>query len=174
LIGKGFSPGAALIFLIAGPATNTVTLSFVYSKLGRRAFAIYLTSIAVVSILSGWLFNLIWRRLGGDVGLISPQGIPLPPYLTILAGGVLFLLIFRGFFQTRKETGGMKHQLMVPDISCKHCKMTIENRLGQLPGVAQVLVDLDHKMVGVEGEASLEAVEQGIRDAGYTPKRMGE
>ena len=66
----------------------------------------------------------------------------------------------------------MKYQLMVPDITCKHCKMTIENRLGQLPGVAQVLVDLDHKMVGVEGEVSVEAVEQGIRDAGYTPKRI--
>ncbi|RKY70221.1 MAG: hypothetical protein DRP97_04085 [Candidatus Latescibacterota bacterium] len=174
LIGKGFSPGAALIFLIAGPATNTVTLSFVYSKLGRRAFAIYLTSIAVVSILSGWLFNLIWRRLGGDMGLISPQGMPLPRYLTVLAGGVLFLLVLKGFLQTRKETGGMKVQLMVSDMTCKHCKMTIENRLGQVPGVAQVLVDLDHKMVGVDGETSLEAIEQGIRDAGYTPERTQE
>jgi len=174
LIGKGFSPGAALIFLIAGPATNTVTLSFVYSKLGRRAFAIYLTSIVFVSMLSGWMFNLLWQNLGGDLEFISPRGMPLPPFLTVLAGGVLFLLVLRGFFQTRKETGGMKYQLMVPDMTCKHCKMTIENRLGQLPGVAQVLVDLDHKMVGVDGEASLEAVEQGIRDAGYTPERKEE
>ncbi|MCD6334665.1 MAG: heavy-metal-associated domain-containing protein [Candidatus Latescibacteria bacterium] len=68
----------------------------------------------------------------------------------------------------------MKVQLMVSDMTCKHCKMTIENRLGQVPGVAQVLVDLDHKMVGVDGEASLEAIEQGIRDAGYTPERTQE
>jgi len=40
LIEKGFSPGAALVFLIAGPATNTVTLSFVRYKLGRRSFCI--------------------------------------------------------------------------------------------------------------------------------------
>ena len=49
LLGKGFSPGAALVFLIAGLATNVVTLSFVYSKLGKRAFYIYLTTIIIVS-----------------------------------------------------------------------------------------------------------------------------
>jgi len=174
LIGKGFSPGAALVFLIAGPATNTVTLSFVYSRLGRRAFYIYLIFIVLVSLFIGWIFNLLWLSLGEDVGLISPQVRALPQFLTLLAGTVLLLLILKGFFKPRKETGAMRYQLYVPDMTCKHCKMTIENRLRQLPGIGQVLVDLDHKMVGVDGELTLEAVEQGIREVGYTPERKHE
>ncbi|UCG35489.1 MAG: permease, partial [Candidatus Omnitrophota bacterium] len=56
LIAKGFSPGAALVFLIAGPATNAITLSFVRVKLGRKSFNLYLISIILVSILLGVLF----------------------------------------------------------------------------------------------------------------------
>ncbi|MBL7074201.1 permease [candidate division KSB1 bacterium] len=170
LIGKGFSPGAALVFLIAGPATNTVTLSFVYSKLGRRAFYIYLSIIILVSLLMGWIFNLLWRGLGGDVGLISPHGQVLSPGFTIAAGIVLLLLIIRGFFPTRKGSQGMKYQLQVSDMTCKHCKMTIENGLRKLPGVDQVVVDLEHKTVGVDGEVSLEDIKKAIREVGYTPE----
>ena len=36
LIAKGVLPGAALALLIAGPATNSVTISFVYKRLGKR------------------------------------------------------------------------------------------------------------------------------------------
>jgi len=42
LILKGVSPGAALVFLIAGPATNVTTLTVLFGILGKRATAIYL------------------------------------------------------------------------------------------------------------------------------------
>lgn len=171
LIGKGFSPGAALVFLIAGPATNTVTLSFVYSKLGKRAFYLYLTSIIIVALVAGWLFNLLWKGLGENINLISPHGEQLPYLLRIFSGVVLFLLILKGFVKTKKETEKMKYELYVPDITCKHCQMTIENKLKNLSGVQQILVDLDNKTVGVDGDANLEEIEQAIREVGYTPER---
>jgi uncharacterized membrane protein YraQ (UPF0718 family)/copper chaperone CopZ len=174
LIGKGFSPGAALVFLIAGPATNTVTLSFAYSKLGQRAFYIYLTSIIAVALLLGWTFNLLWQGLGGNVELISPRGRVLPHFLTLLAGAILFLLILKGFFKTRRDTGAMKYELYVPDMTCKHCQMTIDNKLKKLPGVKQVLVNLEDKTVGVDGDLSLEEIEQAIQEVGYTPERKRE
>ena len=62
LIMKGISPGAALVFLIAGPATNAVTVTVVSKTLGRRSLAIYLASIILVSIGMGLLFNLIVPR----------------------------------------------------------------------------------------------------------------
>ena len=170
LIGKGFSPGAALVFLIAGPATNTVTLSFVYSKLGKRAFYLYLTSIIIVSILAGFLFNLLWKQLGGNIELISPHGEQLPQLLKIVSGVILFLLILKGFIKTKMETKKMKYEISVPDMTCKHCQMTIENKLKSLPNLTDVVVNLDTKTVGVEGEVSMEEIEQAIREAGYTPK----
>lgn len=57
LMAAGISPGAALVFLITGPATNTATIVTVWKMLGRSATAIYLTSLLVVSWLAGWFFN---------------------------------------------------------------------------------------------------------------------
>lgn len=169
LIAKGFSPGAALVFLIAGPATNTVTLSFVYSKLGRRSFYLYLLSIILVSLSVGWIFNILWQRLGGDVSLIASHGQALSPTLMAICGIVLFILVIKGLFPAKKMTQKMKYELYVPDVTCKHCKMTIEDALQKLPGVEQVQVDIDKKVVGVDGEASLEDIKDKIRGAGYTP-----
>lgn len=171
LIGKGFSPGAALVFLIAGPATNTITLSFVYSKLGKRAFYLYLTSIIIVSIFAGWLFNLLWKELGGDIELISPHGEQLPRLLKVLSGAVLFLLILKGFVKTKKEIAKMRYELHIPDMTCKYCQMTIESKLKKLPGVQQVFINLEDKTVGVDGELSLEEIEGAIREVGYTPSK---
>ena len=57
LIAAGLSPGAALVFLIAGPATNTATIATVWKMLGHRATGIYLGSLLVISWLAGWSLN---------------------------------------------------------------------------------------------------------------------
>lgn len=57
LMTAGLSPGAALVFLIIGPATNTATIVAVLSMLGRKATAIYIISLVVISWTAGWIFN---------------------------------------------------------------------------------------------------------------------
>lgn len=57
LMAAGLSPGAALVFLIAGPATNTATIVTVWKMLGRSATTIYLASLLLISWLAGWGFN---------------------------------------------------------------------------------------------------------------------
>jgi hypothetical protein len=56
----GASPGAALAFLIAGPATNGATITTVWKLLGRRTALLYLLTIAVAAVGCGllldWLF----------------------------------------------------------------------------------------------------------------------
>jgi hypothetical protein len=65
LVLKGLSPGAALVFLLAGPATNATTITVVVRYFGKTATFIYLSSIAVCSLALGWLTNRIygWLRL---------------------------------------------------------------------------------------------------------------
>ncbi len=174
LIAKGFSPGAALVFLIAGPATNTVTLSFVYSKLGKRAFYVYLISIITISLLMGWLFNLIWTELGSDVSLVSPHGQFLSPLLSAVSGIILLLVIARGFLPSNRQPLNAKYQLHVPEMNCKHCKMTVENALKDVQGVDEVKIDLDSRMVGINGEASRASVTRAIENAGYAVKNGEE
>ena len=45
LVMKGLSPGAALVFLLAGPATNIATLTVMSKLLGKRSMVVYLISM---------------------------------------------------------------------------------------------------------------------------------
>lgn len=63
LILAGFSPGAALVFLLAGPATNLVTISAAVMTLGRAGAAVYCISIAVISLAFGVLLDLLYDGL---------------------------------------------------------------------------------------------------------------
>lgn len=67
LVLKGLSPGAALVFLLAGPATNAATLTVVARYFGKRATMVYLASIALSSLLLGWLTNRLYDWLGIDI-----------------------------------------------------------------------------------------------------------
>jgi len=67
LILRGLSPGAALVLLLAGPATNMVTILAVSKEMGRKTTLIYLLSIAFISILMGMLLNWVYFYLGVDV-----------------------------------------------------------------------------------------------------------
>ncbi|MCK4858495.1 MAG: SO_0444 family Cu/Zn efflux transporter [candidate division Zixibacteria bacterium] len=53
----GVSPGAALAFLIAGPATNAATFTTIWKVLGRRTAILYLLTIAVSALGSGLLLD---------------------------------------------------------------------------------------------------------------------
>jgi uncharacterized membrane protein YraQ (UPF0718 family) len=59
MIGAGLSPGAALVFLVTGPATNAATIATVFKTMGRRAVGIYLATLAACSLIAGWLLNRI-------------------------------------------------------------------------------------------------------------------
>lgn len=60
LIKMGLSPGAALVFLITGPATNVATVTTVWKTMGKRVAIIYLMSIAVCALVVGVLLNFLF------------------------------------------------------------------------------------------------------------------
>ncbi len=64
---KGLSPGAALVFLLAGPATNLGSIFALSKYLGKRTIAIYLTCIGVVTLVLGLLVNRIYADYNVDV-----------------------------------------------------------------------------------------------------------
>jgi len=59
LLLAGVSPGAVLVFLLAGPATNVASLTLVARYMGRVTTAIYLASIVLVSVAMGFVLNWI-------------------------------------------------------------------------------------------------------------------
>ncbi len=64
LVAKGMDPGAALVFLLAGPATNLATLAVVRGLLGMRATFLYLGSITGGAVLAGLTLGWLHERLG--------------------------------------------------------------------------------------------------------------
>ncbi len=93
LILKGVSPGAALVFLLAGPATNITTLTVLTGVLGKRTTAIYLGTIALFSVLFGLAVDSIYFYMN-----ISPQAIvgkasEMVPFWMQLAGTIILLAI---------------------------------------------------------------------------------
>jgi len=95
LIIKGLSPGAALVFLLAGPATNSATITAVGRYLGRRSLLIYLSAIAGCSLLLGLLLDAIYGVVGINLAAaIGQGGEGLPGWLSL--GSALLLLLLLG------------------------------------------------------------------------------
>ena len=67
LVLKGLSPGAALVFLLAGPATNAATMTVIAKHLGKATTVVYVATIAICSLVFGWLVNRIYGWLSIDV-----------------------------------------------------------------------------------------------------------
>ncbi|MCC7294126.1 MAG: permease [Phycisphaerales bacterium] len=53
MIVGGVSPGAALVFLLAGPATNAAGILVLAREMGRRGVLLYLACIFAISLLAG-------------------------------------------------------------------------------------------------------------------------
>jgi HflK protein len=101
LILKGLDPGAALVFLLAGPATNVGAVIVLLKILGARVVTIYLASIAVVSVLAGYILNWLFARWQfnpvADIGAASGL---VPDPLKIAGAVVLTALLARSFWRT--------------------------------------------------------------------------
>jgi hypothetical protein len=94
LIAKGLDPGAALVFLLVGPATNMATILVVARMLGKVSAALYVGTIAVMSFACGTVLNLAVGAL--DVNVMSEEVRELlPPW--VLAAGAVMLAAFLAF-----------------------------------------------------------------------------
>jgi uncharacterized membrane protein YraQ (UPF0718 family) len=109
LILKGMSPGTALVFLMAGPATNLASLAVVSKIVGKKATAIYLSSIAVCSVLLGILLDFFYVYfLITPTAKIGAEHIESASILNIIASMILLLFVMKGVLK----------RLIKPDDSC--------------------------------------------------------
>lgn len=108
---KGVSPGAVLVFLLVGPATNIASITILTRMLGKRSTALYLVSIAVVSVLCGLALDQIYSALGisaqaavGKAAEITPDWLRNAATLLVLLLSVRPLArIFGNWFGRRQK-----------------------------------------------------------------------
>lgn len=58
MLAAGAGPGAAIVFLVTGAATNLPEMIALQRILGRRTTAVYVGGVVALSVLAGWLVNL--------------------------------------------------------------------------------------------------------------------
>jgi len=95
LVAQGLNPGAALVFLLVGPATNMGSLGLLRRILGTRSVMVYLGVIILVAMAMGMILNAVFTGLE-----IAPHAsalcAPLLPGWAKTAGAVVFLALGAG------------------------------------------------------------------------------
>jgi len=100
LILKGLNPGAALVFLLAGPATNAATMGVVKNIFGTRALAIYLGMISICALAMGALLDLTYELLAIQPSVVMGKASEVIPYsIELTAALILAALLARSLLK---------------------------------------------------------------------------
>jgi len=180
LMMKGLSPGAALVFLMAGPATNIATISVLAKSLGKGAMIAYVATITGGALLAGTIIDL-FLPANWFLGYMNHSGHNHSDnsWLQIAASIVLVVLIINGFIlkwrDNKKEINSTLisnsmtiKTIIVEGMTCKNCKVHVEKAIKELSGIDDVIVDLANGQVRVSGdEIDLNKVKQSVEEAGY-------
>jgi hypothetical protein len=101
LVLKGLSPGAALVFLLSGPATNIGTIVMLLKFLGPRVVTIYLLSIAGVALAAGYALD--WIYVAWQINPVATFGKAtgfVPEPMKVASAVVMLVLLARSLWRT--------------------------------------------------------------------------
>ncbi|WP_425396675.1 permease [Aeoliella sp.] len=174
LVAGGLPPGAALVFLMAGPATNAATIGAVRKTIGGRALVVYLLTIILGSMAAGMFFDQV----------LSSQSVhdhqhEHPVTWWGVASAVLLLVLIAWFavsdlmrkFASSAPLSASDQQLAttvpITGMTCQGCVSRVESNLRRDPEVRSAQVTLEPPQAVVVGEISNERVRQLVEGAGF-------
>jgi uncharacterized membrane protein YraQ (UPF0718 family) len=96
LIAKGVSPGAALVFLMTGPATNAAAVTTVWQIMGRRSAIVYLATVALTALAAGAVLDTLFASAGAAAR--PAETAMLPPWLKTAAAVALLAVLVAAFW----------------------------------------------------------------------------
>ncbi|MCK4539141.1 MAG: SO_0444 family Cu/Zn efflux transporter [Candidatus Krumholzibacteria bacterium] len=155
LITKGVSPGAALVFLMTGPATNVATLLTVGRVMGKKTALIYLTTVALSAIGSGLLLDAIYHSASAAPSTVMP--LMMPDWLMIASAIFLGIIIAASFIRPVADghhgrAGEGRLVMEIEGMHCTHCRDSVQRVLDDIKGVNYVDIDLKKGRVVVGGD----------------------
>lgn len=171
LVAGGMPGGAALVFLMAGPATNIATIGAIHRALGSRTLAVYLTTIIGGSVLAGTAFDSVLaaeaialpHSHGEATWWAVTSAVALLGMIAWFAFSDLRLFISR----QRSESGTAEIEIEVGGMVCDGCASRLERALLAEEGVAGASVTLEPGLAKVHGAIAREAVVETICREGF-------
>lgn len=174
LIAAGMPAGTALVFLMAGPATNVATIGAVYRALGGRVLGLYLGTVIVASIGLGMMFDFVLGTGASDAVVhdhAHRAWWEIASALLLL--GLMGFLFARRLWQRRQaalqtDNGRSGVTLHVEGMTCQHCVANVRRALEAVENVEEVLADLSSGRVQVTGDhLQTERLAGAVTRAGY-------
>jgi uncharacterized protein len=188
MVAGGMPPGAALVFLMAGPASNMATIGAVYKGFGGRNLAIYLGTIGFGSIALALAFEQLidpetvrqvlsasgmhGMQEGASLAMVHPAAW----WETASAFALIGMLFFFAFedtqrmFRRKKMAENTASSIVFPvgGMTCGGCSGRVEKALLAVDGVQSVVVDLDPGQAKIVGSASESTLKDAVISIGFT------
>lgn len=180
-VAAGISPGAALVFLMTGPASNAASIATIWKTMGGRTAIIYLATVAIGSLAFGLVVD----------AFISAENMPIvlaPGHqheslfmlllntssaivLVLLLGYALLAPYFRKPHVHPERAGETMVALGVEGMMCEHCIETVRCALMTVPGVEQTDISLKRgNAVAVGVDITPDALRAAVENVGYEVK----
>ena len=172
LVAAGMPIGAAMVFLMAGPATNVATLGAVYRAFGSRVVGVYLGTIVIGSVA----FGLLYESMFGSVVLGGSQEHEHMAWWAVLSAGLLVVMflffalddLWRWSRRYMVSAQVQQHTVSVQGMTCGGCASRLERHLLQVDGVEAVTISLEEKAATVSGQVDVEVIRGAVEQAGFS------
>lgn len=172
LIAKGMSPAVAIVFLIAGPATNIATIGLIYKSFGKMFTTVYLASVSIGSVLSALFFSSVINLQLPGKSHTHTSGNDLE-----FLGAILFSLIILSFLyqdikkaissRVAKETETIT--IRIEGMTCQGCVNKIRMALIDAKLAKGITGDPKEKTLRISGsELNLTEIKKLVELAGFS------
>ena len=188
LMSKGLDPGAAFVFLMAGPATNAATISVIMNSLGRKMIYVYISVIFVSAIFFGSLINIflnpasipttlnpghshnwIWN-IFSDISVVIMICMTLHAIFNQLSlKSTNNILAAHRAIRHAATDGNYDLSLMIKGMTCNHCKDTAIEAIENCDGVKKVMIDLKTGRTLIYGQSiNTDNIIDSITNVGFS------
>ena len=172
---KGLTPGAALVFLMAGPAVSFASLIVVKKVMGLKTMLIYLASIIIGAFAFGLVIDLFLPSEWFSEIQMSKDCCDLHISTFSVICSILFLFLLVNAVLKKYLHKSCHHEYLhdtvvykVEGMKCNHCKASVGKNISEIKGVESVTADLATNTVIVHGHVDSEAIRSVVESLGFS------
>ncbi len=182
LVAGGLPLAAAIVFLMAGPATNVATIGAIAGSFGRRVVAIYLVTIVAFSLAFGFGFAVLFPAEQAVFAEAATGHVHATPWWAV--GAALLLCLWGALLSAQASQRWLRKKAMqgaqdggphtpvamtisVTGMTCGGCANKLTNALNALAGVEGATVDHVAAEATVVGDVALDDVRETVRRLGF-------
>ena len=173
---RGLTPGAALVLLMAGPASNAASILVVGKVLGKRSMLVYLIAIITGAVLFGFGIDYLLPREWFTAPVAQYEacheaGISIFSYICT---ALLLVLLVRALWPWKHHHHHHEDEVLtsciiynVEGMNCSHCAENVKQAIAAVEGVEQVEVSLHEGKASIVGSHREEDILLAVESIGF-------